>query len=77
MGEMGDTPINETFLPVHSKIIELQHANSLVIESCGSNAFIHINDDKFITLTSAPTTPRLVRRRYSKDLVLLTVCRNG
>lgn len=29
------------------------------------------------TLTRAPMTPRLVRRRYSKGLVLLTVWRNG
>jgi hypothetical protein len=29
------------------------------------------------TLTSAPTTPRLVRRRYSNGLVLETVLRKG
>ena len=30
-----------------------------------------------LTLTSAPITPRLVSLRYTKGLVLLTVCRNG
>jgi hypothetical protein len=30
-----------------------------------------------LTLTRAPITPRLVNLRYSKGLVLLTVCRNG
>ncbi len=29
------------------------------------------------TLTSAPTTPRLVNLRYSNGRDLLTVCRNG
>jgi hypothetical protein len=29
------------------------------------------------TLTSAPMTPRLVSRRYSKGLVLLVVFKNG
>jgi hypothetical protein len=28
-------------------------------------------------LTSAPITPKLVRRKYSNGLVLLTVCKNG
>ena len=39
-----------------------------------------INKCKFIniyTLTSAPITPRDVRRRYSKGRVLLVVCKNG
>lgn len=31
----------------------------------------------FSTLTSAPTTPRLVNLRYSNGLVLLVVWRNG
>jgi len=30
-----------------------------------------------LTLTRAPMTPKLVRRRYSNGLVLLVVLRNG
>lgn len=34
-------------------------------------------DRPTLALTSAPMTPREVRRRYSKGRVLLTVCRKG
>lgn len=34
-------------------------------------------NDQQHTLTKAPITPRLVRRKYSNGRVLLTVCKNG
>ena len=37
----------------------------------------HLNMKLLVTLTKAPMTPRLVRRRYSNGRVLLTVWRNG
>jgi hypothetical protein len=43
--------------------------------------FMHIhtmdNKESKLTLTRAPMTPKLVRRRYSNGLVLLVVLRKG
>ena len=39
--------------------------------------YIYCECTAILTFTSAPITPRLVNRKYSNGLVLLTVCRNG
>jgi hypothetical protein len=39
---------------------------------------VHQNEiEQHITLTSAPITPKLVKRKYSKGRFLLTVFKNG
>lgn len=49
----------------------------LLAELKGVTVEFAVGEGCRVTLTRAPMTPRLVRRRYSKGRVLLVVFRNG
>lgn len=53
-----------------------RNSNILPRESFKKTKRSLLQDSNKLTLTNAPTTPRLVNRRYSKGLVLLVVWRN-
>ena len=59
-----------------SSTCQMDHCSEYLPSSCFKRLFQTMGNLCY-TLTRAPITPKLVRRRYSKGLVLLTVFKNG